>query len=125
MSSSSRIPDRAPEVVLDAQDVLEGLRRFRYYWHPIRTELPEEFRHRAATLLDRVPSWSTLAAGLLRVELDPPAPDELEPVEEDLALRIARALVDDGWIELAGAPIEAVISSIEHSGAIQSARPAS
>ena len=124
MSSSSRIPDRAPEVVLDAQDVLEGLRRFRYYWHPIRTQIPEEFRHRAATLLDRVPSWSTLAAGLLRVELDPPPPDRLGPVEEEVARRIARALVDDGWLDLGPAPIEAVISSIEHSGAIQSTRPA-
>lgn len=123
MSSSSRIPDRGPEVVLDAQDVLEGLRRFRYYWHPIRTEIPDELRHRAATLLDRVPSWSTLAAGLLRVELDPPPPDRLEPVEEEVARRIARALLDDGWLDLGPAPIEAVISSIEHSGAIQSTRP--
>jgi len=117
-------PDLGAELVLDAQTVLADLDHVRRYWRgPRLHEAGAGYRLRAATLLERVPGRGRLVAGLVRLELDDPPPDRLDPVEEELARRIAAALVVDGWIDLAGAPLDAVVSSIEHSGAIQTTRP--
>ena len=118
------IPDRAPLVVADAWDVVEHVERFRFYWHPLRDEIPGEFRLRAAAVLGRVPSWARLAEGLLRIDAGELSVEALDPVEEDLARRIVVALVDDGWLDLGLVPADAVVASIEASGAIQSTRPA-
>ena len=111
---SASDPDRAPGRPRRSRRP-RGLRRFRYYWHPIRTELPEGSGTAPRPSSDRVPSWSTLAAGLLRVELDP-RPRRARATRRGGPRATDRPGPRRRRMDRARhAPIEAVISSIEHS----------
>lgn len=124
-------PDLGPELVLDAQTAIGTIWHVRRYWTPeLLLDVEERFRRSASSLLGQVPSHARLVSGLVRLGLAELDPADLEPVEADVARRIAEALVDDGWIaaglgpdrELRSIELEQIVASIEHSGAIQTLR---
>ena len=125
-------PDLGPELVLDAQTAIGTIWHVRRYWTRDRLlDVEERFRRSASSLLGQVPSHALLVSGLVRLELEEPEPAALEPVEHDVAQRLAEALIADGWIstglgpdrDLRSIELAQIVASIEHSGALQALRP--